>query len=227
MGKNITNSIKYRHLFNFLIFSFICVFSVKETISQIMTDSLTGNTTSTIDTPKNDMLKSSAGVDLGIGSAYGLYGIGITWDTRKIGIALHSGIYRFPENSSIALKYNLYIEDAAVIFSPTVSFGYRNGTMVFYSWEESYFWGSVNLCFTNFFNKYFYLQNQIGIGSSPNRSIFLNYGICGGYQFGGTLFGAESYRKNTGFKILGFSLGTALAVLVGFIDLYITAMSND
>lgn len=41
------------------------------------------------------------------------------------------------------------------------------------------------------------------------------------------MFGAESYQVNTGFKILGFSLGAALAVLAGFIDLYATVMSND
>jgi hypothetical protein len=62
---------------------------------------------------------------------------------------------------------------------------------------------------------------------SDSASSLVNHWICGGYQFGGTFFGAESYSKNRGFKILGFSIGTALAVLAGFIDLYVTVMSND
>lgn len=81
--------------------------------------------------------------------------------------------------------------------------------------------------FTNFVNQHFYLQNQIGLGYSSNRSIILKYGICLGYQFRGTLFGTESYRKNLGFKILGFSLSTAFIGVIAFIGAYISVMSQD
>lgn len=180
-----------------------------------------------LETHEKDSLKSSIGVNLGIGPSYGFYGLGLTWDTRFFGISLHTGIYRFPENMSLSLKYNHYIEDATVIFSPSLSFGHRNGMMILLPEREGHFWGSGDLCFTNFVNQHFYLQNQIGLGYSSDRSIILKYGICLGYQFRGTLFGTESYRKNLGFKVLGFSLSTAFIGVIGLIDTYLSIMATD